>query len=209
MDSYDQVNGVHTRYAYDTTGRLIRASTNTNQVSQYTYDASNNITKLLYRAFGQNRSTEYGYGLEERLESAQLPGGKTVTYGYDGFNRVNERKLGNLYTVTYEYESPSDGKTSNRLSRMVNGGTALSYTYDAVGNITAIKENGIEQVRYEYDSLNQLVREDSAVQNKSIAYLYDNGGNLLARKEYAYTTGELGGVLTPSATGTAARGRTF
>ena len=103
--------------------------------------------------------------------------------------------LGNLYTVTYEYESSSDGKTSNRLSRMVNGGTALSYTYDAVGNITTIVENGIEQVRYEYDSLNQLVREDSAVQNKSIEYVYDGGGNLLARKEYAYTTGELGGVL--------------
>mgnify|MGYP006954085955 CR=1 FL=1 len=82
-----------------------------------------------------NWKTEYGYGLEERLESAQLPGGKTVTYGYDGFNRMIQRKLGNLHTVTYEYETPSSGKTSGRLSRMINGGTALSYTYDAAGNI--------------------------------------------------------------------------
>ena len=56
-------------------------------------------------------------------------------------------------------------------------------------------ENGTERVRYLYDELNQLVREDSAVQNKSIEYVYDGGGNLLARKEYAYTTGELGGVM--------------
>ena len=82
-----------------------------------------------------------------------------------------------------------------RLSRMINGGTALSYTYDAAGNITTIVENGTERVRYRYDELNQLVREDSAVQNKSIEYVYDGGGNLLARKEYAYTTGELGGVM--------------
>ena len=94
-DSYDYVNAVHTRYAYDTTGRLIRASTNQNQSAQYSYDVSNNVTKVLYRTFGQNRKTEYGYGLEERLESAQLPGGKTVTYGYDGFNRMIQRKLGN------------------------------------------------------------------------------------------------------------------
>ena len=78
---------------------------------------------------------------------------------------------------------------------MINGGTALSYTYDAAGNITTIVENGTERVRYRYDELNQLVREDSAVQNKSIEYVYDGGGNLLARKEYAYTTGELGGVM--------------
>ena len=153
------------------------------------------MTKVLYRTFGQNRKTEYGYGLEERLESAQLPGGKTVTYGYDGFNRMIQRKLGNLHTVTYEYEVPVIGKTSGRLSRMINGGTALSYTYDAAGNITTIVENGTERVRYRYDELNQLVREDSAVQNKSIEYVYDGGGNLLARKEYAYTTGELGGVM--------------
>ncbi len=134
------------------------------------------MTKVLYRTFGQNRKTEYGYGLEERLESAQLPGGKTVTYGYDGFNRMIQRKLGNLHTVTYEYETPSSGKTSGRLSRMINGGTELSYTYDAAGNITTIVENGTERVRYRYDELNQLVREDSAVQNKSIEYVYDGGG---------------------------------
>ena len=54
-DSYDYVNAVHTRYAYDTTGRLIRASTNQNQSAQYSYDVSNNVTKVLYRTFGQNR----------------------------------------------------------------------------------------------------------------------------------------------------------
>ena len=108
-----------------------------------------------------------------------------MTYGYDGFNRMIQRKLGNLHTVTYEYEAPVIGKTSGRLSRMINGGTELSYTYDAAGNITTIVENGTERVRYRYDELNQLVREDSAVQNKSIEYVYDGGGNLLARKEYA------------------------
>ena len=43
-----------------------------------------------------------------------------------------------------------------------------------------------------YDSLNQLVRVDSQKANKSTTYSYDIRGNLLERKEYAYTTGTLG-----------------
>ena len=68
----------------------------------------------------------------------------------------------------------------------------LSYAYDANGNIETIRKNGVLQETYHYDVLNQLVRADSAAQNKSFVYTYDAGGNILSVKEYAYTTGALG-----------------
>ena len=53
----------------------------------------------------------------------------------------------------------------------------------------------------EYDFLNRLIREDSEIQDKSILYTYDAGGNLTSVKEYAYTTGTPSQLLGTS-TGT-------
>ena len=56
-----------------------------------------------------------------------------------------------------------------------------------------------------YDELNQLIRENNAVLNKTITYTYDLGGNMTSRKEYTYTTGTLG---TPVKTDTFTYGNT-
>ena len=70
----------------------------------------------------------------------------------------------------------------------------MSYTYDANGNITSVKDvNQSETITdsYQYDERNQLVRENSQTQKKTILYDYDLGGNLVTVKEYAYTTGDV------------------
>ena len=85
------------------------------------------------------------------------------------------------------------------LTRKVKGVTkdTLRYTYDNNGNITAIRNGpGTEYyAKYTYDGLNQLTREDNAVLGKSWVFAYDTAGNILSKKEYAYTTGTLGAVL--------------
>jgi hypothetical protein len=43
--------------------------------------------------------------------------------------------------------------------------------------------------------LNQLIREDNEVLNKTITYSYDGGGNITSKKEYGYTTEVLGDVI--------------
>ena len=147
------------------------------------------MTKVLYRTFGQNRKTEYGYGLEERLESAQLPGGKTVTYEYDGFNRMIQRKL-----VTYDYEAPVIGKTSGRLSRMINGGTALSFGYNSDG-LWLHKTVGTTRTDYEWDG-SALLAEQTG--NNKILYLYDGTGLIGFKRNgvtYTYVYNGLGDVM--------------
>ncbi|MDE7395565.1 MAG: hypothetical protein K2M95_05570 [Clostridiales bacterium] len=80
----------------------------------------------------------------------------------------------------------------------------LKYTYDACGNITEVRENGSLAVRYTYDALNRLIREDNKQLGKTWVYHYDNNGNILSKREFAFTLcgkeklEELDGSVTPS-----------
>ncbi len=71
-----------------------------------------------------------------------------------------------------------------------------SYTYDDNGNIKTIQA-GTQLITYTYNEIAELIREDNQVLNKTITYRYDGGGNLLEKKEYAYTTATPG---TPTRT---------
>ena len=75
------------------------------------------------------------------------------------------------------------------------GDTTFSYTYDQRGNITSISD-GTNTTTYVYDGKDQLLRENNQAASKTWVYTYDNGGNLLSKTEYAYTTGDLGTALT-------------
>ena len=94
--------------------------------------------------------------------------------------------------IRYTYVGVAGNRTTTMLESLDNFGEKLSYTYDDNGNIETIRKNGVLQETYHYDVLNQLVRADSAAQNKSFVYAYDAGGNILSVKEYACTTGALG-----------------
>ena len=71
-----------------------------------------------------------------------------------------------------------------------------SFTYDKDGNIISINKSG-GKVTYEYDNFNRLIRENNLILDKTFTYEYNKGGNITAKREYAYTTGALG---TPLAT---------
>ena len=47
-----------------------------------------------------------------------------------------------------------------------------------------------------FNFCNQLVRENSVTQNKTVVYEYDNRGNITSKKTYAYTAGEITGTPT-------------
>ena len=160
---------------------------------------------------GSGTKTQYVYGETGNGQKAGLIYGvkiddqNTLSYTYDELARTSTRTLdlGTDFTTSYEYlDGNTLGSTTTLVSKMTNGNVSWIYTYDSRGNIETIsKQQGsgqpVQQVKYYYDELNQLVREDNVVQNKTITYSYDTGGNLTSRKEYAYTTGDLG---NPTAT---------
>ncbi len=68
--------------------------------------------------------------------------------------------------------------------------------YDGNGNIVNVKQDGNKNTYYHYDSANQLLREDNQQEGKTWVWTYDDAGNILSKKEYAYTTGTPGSVLS-------------
>ncbi len=49
---------------------------------------------------------------------------------------------------------------------------------------------GVLKYSYTYDNLNRLLRENNAVANYTFVYTYDDAGNILTKKTYAYTRKE-------------------
>lgn len=182
----------------------------------YTYDEKGNTKTVLAK---QNSTTlsnaEYIYGTDNLLTQVKLKSmhNGSINYTYDSINRLANTvhtPMSGTPAVTFKtsnaYLMVGDNRTGLIAQKIYakidsTSGTAvttqhgkLNYTYDSLGNIKTIKENDVLKATYTYDGLNQLIREDNVWLNKSVTYTYDQGGNILAKSEYAYTTGTLGTV---------------
>lgn len=99
--------------------------------------------------------------------------------------------------------------TTNFIKSEIINNHNYSYDYDELENIIRISEktrvdigNPKEVVSYEYDDLSQLTRENNKNLNQTITYEYDSGGNILSKKIYPLTAGEITGSSTVSRTNT-------
>ena len=157
-----------------------------------------NLTKLHQSAGGSSWVTEYTYDKDNRPVTVKV-NGKTITDSYNATGTRSSRVYGfaTPYTVSFGYLAGANGSKTTMLQSYRNGSdAAYTYTYDNNGNVTSISQ-GAKSAAYTYDALNQLTRVNDGFTNKTTTYTYDNAGNILERKEYAYTTGTLG---TPTAT---------
>lgn len=201
-------NRVYT-YEYDSLGRIVRTFGNTRTTgenrfsSQYTYDVSNNVTKVVNIADGNKVSTSHTYDAENRPTKTTLNSNVNYEYTYDNLGRLNYYYLNLGSTpllvnpVYYDSERNAEGDDTyltTQIKREEIGDRGYAYTYDDVGNILTITEKKdasssyTAKVSYTYDSLGQLTRENNVDLNQTIVYTYDNGGNIDSKKIYAYTT---------------------
>ena len=189
----DHQRDVTTVYYYDLAGRLIRSASDNGSEYRYEYDLNNNLTKLHQSAGGSSWTTEYTYDKDNRPVTVQV-NGKTITDNYNATGTRASRVYGftTPYTVAFTYLAGANGSKTAMLQSYKNGSEdAYTYAYDDNGNVTSITK-GSTSATYTYDSLNQLTRVNDGFTNKTTTYTYDNAGNILERREYAYTTGELG-----------------
>ena len=200
----DSKTGITSTYYYDFIDRMMKYVEEGNDFSHsvgYAYDTLNNLTSLVETINGTKRTTSYSYDDDNRVTKVTA-GNAQKTYSYDGFGRVNQQQVKNgnsvLKTDNFTFTAPSSSATSSQIAghTVVAGAfnKTYSYTYDDNGNITSIND-GSHTVSYVYDSANQLVRENNQIAQTTTTWTYDNAGNILERKEYAYTTGTLGDAL--------------
>lgn len=195
-----------TDYQYDMIGRIVGMDSTDGQTLRIAYDSKNRTDYVVSKVGDSSTKTRYLYGNTGANQKAGLIYGveiddtPAVSYAYDNMARRTGRTLdlGTDYVTSYGYLAGNEaGTTTALVERLQSGPETWWYAYDAVGNITSIskgetKEAAILQEQYVYDGLGQIIRENSKSQDKTITYRYDGGGNLTERKEYTYSTGELG-----------------
>ena len=198
----DAALGFTIYYEYDHTDRCVKSCTKDNATDairssySYQYDVNNNLIKLTCSTNGTTWATTYTYDKDNRPITATLASGSAITNTYDSIGRLSTKSIG-AYTTTLSYLAGINGSQTAMVSSYQNGtDAAYQYEYDANGNITHIQQ-GDTHLYYQYDALNQLVREDNSILNKSITYTYDDRGNMLNKTEYAYVAN--GGTLGAAA----------
>ncbi len=202
----DSATGRTTKYYYDFQGLLKRTQETGTDYSNkvtWTYSSTNNLTQQKQVLDGSTYTTNYTYDTHNRL-SAVTRGIVSSVYAYDTLSRLSKltitRNDADMVTTDLTYKAGGNSCTTSgqiatwknsRYNNLGDGslvGTATySYTYDDRGSITAISD-GTNTTAYVYDAKGQLTRENNQAAGKTWVYTYDNGGNILSKTEYAYTT---------------------
>ena len=191
----DSANNNTQTFTYDLADRLVKESNTNGFTSEYEYDINNNTNGLKYTLSSKVNRVKYNYDNVNRLKDIKLNDSIKWENGYDSLSRVSSKKIvsgSNNYTTIYTYKDVEnvENKTTTLLSTIQNGNNeGISYTYDVLGNIETIKKGNEVTNQYYYDELNQLVKEINIPESKMITYEYDEGGNILNKKEYLYTAG--------------------
>lgn len=189
-----------THYYYDFLSRPVK-SVNTNGLSTiFTYDNLGRVSALTNTIASTSGTTtyrnEYVYGdqyipgqIPGQIYNVKLNGTTQLSYAFDQLARLTSRKIGttNDFTTNYTYLDIQGTSNTTTLLESIKNGTndAYIYMYDANGNILKIKEGTSLKATYTYDKLNQLISEDNIYTGLSIDYVYDQGGNIVSRTEFA------------------------
>ncbi len=206
------------RYTYNEDGNMLTATEGEN-VASCEYDAFGNVTayrrgeyaeRRIYDAYGcvteyDQNGRVYAYAYKE--EAGRSLAGVTV----EGFtvspkNDLLGRNVGKEITANgtklageYVYYRKAGDYATNMPSAVYYGGIEkdkyvisenTKYEYDKNGNIVKIYENGALTVRYGYDSIDRLIREDNKKIGFTALYAYDNCGNILCKRQTAFTLKE-------------------
>lgn len=204
------------RYQYDHCengiGRLCAVTGTDNQVN-YAYNIQGNYTSVTNIVDNDAQVTQYQYNAQNQMTGVTYPSGLQVTYHYaqtGQINKVTAEHNNNSYVVadnityrpmqngltqltwgnglTTDYAYNDKGLLVNIATQahdtdnnVINSVQNLAYQYDMQGNITDIVrvDQQAETQTFGYDDLNRLTIETRG--NKTQSYNYDAVGNRLSR----------------------------
>lgn len=164
---------------FDLNGNLISEEAS-NQKTEYTYDAHNNLLSLLNNS-GQQA---FGYDLLSRLTNDQ---GTVMTYDNHG-NRLSPKKA----SVSY-----------NSAGQLIQKNT-LRFEHDTLGRLQSIHEGNTKKAEYAYNPFHLRVAKIYPRTSQRVYFMYTPNGQLLAEynehlellREYYYFQNEPIAVFT-------------
>ncbi|MCG8317644.1 MAG: putative Ig domain-containing protein, partial [Pseudomonadales bacterium] len=151
LETVVDANGT-TTYAYYDNGNLFTVTYPNGVVTEYQYNAVNQLEVLTTRDAQNNILTSYTYGLDNtgRREDITEANGRFTDYVYD-----------DLYRLTDEI-----------VTDPINGDYSANYQYDWVGNRIYETVDGVSTA-YRYDDNDRLEQQGGTI------FVYDDNGNTL------------------------------
>ncbi|MEG5045908.1 putative Ig domain-containing protein [Microcoleus sp. B4-C1] len=132
---------------------------------RYEYDDLGNLKKVIY---GDGTFKQMTYrSTDNRLGTATLPSGETITYEYNSAGMV-------------------ESETTKTAAGLVT--SIVTYTYGNGGNIKTVK-SGNDITTYHYDSLTGALSGINYPDGSGIAYTYDLLGRVKGQTEWASASG--------------------
>ncbi len=203
----DGITNQTTQINYDVLDRLTSV-TGGRATETYEYNTDGNVSKKTVTIDGENTVYGYAYKTNAAKDLDYINVNDISVYPKSdclGRNTGKEIKVNGitLASETMAYRKVGDHAT-NMPSAMrfgnhiaTAGGKTqfvqldnLKYKYDNCGNISEVWENGKLAAKYTYDKLNRLIREDNKQLKKTTLFTYDNNGNILSKREFAFTLKE-------------------
>ena len=158
----------------------------------YEYEKQRLISStFLYN--NQETTTTYTYDDQDRLSSA-LFSQVYFAFDFDNLSRINQEKIITQSNLTLEknkkyLHTPATATDFIKEEEIIANGQLIAhyqYQYTPGGNLLSIENEG-KTITYHYDELHRLIREDNPYMNQTYTFQYDGAGNILSKKEYAYS----------------------
>ncbi len=200
----DGVSGKTESYTYnDTYDRLTGYARGTEYTEAYAYDKYGKVSSVTQNG-AATRTYSYEYKENAAHELASIGTGtykfwpQTDKLGRNAGREITESDV--KLAAEYIYYRKVGDHATNMPSAVYYGkksgdkfpiAESIKYKYDKMGNICRIDENGAPVVWYKYDALNRLIREDNKTFKKTWLYSYDNKGNILKQRAFAFTPANL------------------
>ena len=116
----------------------------------------------------------------------------SFTVNEDGILVSDGITVGENTVLPAEYSYDDSGRNTEKIITLASNTEPVSFLqqYDSEGMLTG---SGIDEItaHYTYDDSDQLIRTNDSFANYTSSYEYDSRGNMLSKKLYDYTTGDI------------------
>lgn len=162
-------------WEFDQTGRLMRRTEKTLQVTNYSYDKAGHLQTV-----SNNRSQSYrfDYNKYDQVSTVTDGTGRQMTFDYDYNKRLKSIVLPNKHTMTFE-------NAYGRITKLSLDGQALiTNWYDNLGRVLKQQTIDGQYVTYNYDQQgSDKTLTTTYTQNNAVTKIvHDAAGNLLSKK---------------------------
>ena len=196
---YDESNHTVSGYVLADDGNILQYIVNYLEPKDPVFDLTGQTAETAFS--GTVFSTAFSLSSNEN-HIVNTAGEISSTYTYEtdenGVLVSDGITFGENTVLPTSYIYDDSGRNTKKVIQTTNGAAEFSVQYDENGMLTGSGPNEIT-AHYIYDESGQLIRTNDRYAEDTSVYEYDSRGNMLSKKQYDYTTGDLNG-LTPKET---------